>query len=481
MKKFSDMIKAKQDKKDAAPMTLKEKIKTAFGTRSSKKGSYSAGVTLTVVAIFIVIIMLINLLPDSVKTIDITDSSLYSISDTTKELLATLEEAITIKVIASEEDTDVRIKKLLQNYKNCSDKISVEYIDPVVNPTALSTYTSDTVAVVDTATGVFSAVDFTDIIVYDLYYYYYYGEYYETEFDGEGQITAAIDRVVNGSSGVIYTTEGHGETSLPATITARLTKLNISAVSVNLLLNNGIPADCDTLVINAPESDLADDEKTMLKEFIAAGGKVVLLTAYYDSELPNFDSLLASYGMDMVSGYIADTSRYYNQNPYYIFPVLDSSSDICDVGSDQLVLVINSRGMTLTDPDDDSYTVSAFMSTSSSGLAVTEEAQTEGTYVLGAIAADDDGEGQLIVCSAASLIDSSILSSFTNIANADIFINTLVYDREEVSNIAIDAKSLEVTYNTIEDATAISSLFIVILPLSILIFGIIVCVKRKRS
>ena len=161
--------------------------------------------------------------------------------------------------------------------------------------------------------------------------------------------------------------------------------------------------------------------------------------------------------------------------------MLDSSSDICDVGSDQLVLVINSRGMTLTDPDDDSYTVSAFMSTSSSGLAVTEEAQTEGTYVLGAIAADDDGEGQLIVCSAASLIDSSILSSFTNIANADIFINTLVYDREEVSNIAIDAKSLEVTYNTIEDATAISSLFIVILPLCILIFGIIVCVKRKRS
>ena len=94
----------------------------------------------------------------------------------------------------------------------------------------------------------------------------------------------------------------------------------MSVNTVNLLTDGGVPADCDLLIINAPGRDLADDELDMVLEYLSTGGQVLYTMASQMEDLPNLDAMCAAYGMTVADGFIADTSRYYQNNPYLFFP-----------------------------------------------------------------------------------------------------------------------------------------------------------------
>ena len=52
-------------------------------------------------------------------------------------------------------------------------------------------------------------------------------------------------------------------------------KQNFESETVNLLTEGSVPEDCDLLIIDGPTSDLADDEKDMLTEYMAQGGHMI--------------------------------------------------------------------------------------------------------------------------------------------------------------------------------------------------------------
>ena len=54
----------------------------------------------------------------------------------------------------------------------------------------------------------------------------------------------------------------------------------------------------------------------------------------------NLDALMKTYGMEKVDGYIADTTRCYQGNPYYIFPEITASGEMADGLSSKMVLLI---------------------------------------------------------------------------------------------------------------------------------------------
>ena len=147
----------------------------------------------------------------------------------------------------------------------------------------------------------------------------------------------------------------------------------------------GIPDDCDLLFLYAPTSDITDDEKTIIEKYLSDGGKVYLILGDTTSDTPNLDGIMSDYGLKKVSGYIADTQRCYQGNYYAIFPQLSLSGDLGSGISNQMVLLLNSPGMEKTDTDNDNLTVTPFMQTSDSGYAVTENDQTQGQYILGAV------------------------------------------------------------------------------------------------
>lgn len=308
----------------------------------------------------------------------------------------------------------------------------------------------------------------------------------------------------------IYTVTGHGEDSLSTTITDLMTKNNYTTEELNLLMTDSIPDDCDLLLMDGPTNDLSDDEVSLLSGYLGEGGKVMCLLGDTGlASLPKLAGLLKDYGIEGADGYIADPQRCYQNQPYYIFPVLNLSGDMADGISSQMVLLMNSRGLTTTDPARDTITTSAFMTTSEQAYAVTEEDQKQGTYDLGVVATEtissdsdssddtssdsdsstdtssDDSteskESRLTVISAGSLIDQQITDAFSQLENTQVFMNAVTANFEGVTNLSIEAKSLTTEYNTVQHAGGFSILVVFGIPAVILIGGFVVWFRRRKA
>ena len=388
----------------------------------------------------------------------------------------------------------------------------MEWIDPVLHPSALTEYNTsqNTIYVSCEATGKSTTISFDKILVSDSSSYYYSGSSSYTSFDGEGQLSSAVNYVTSDVQKKIYTVTGHGEDSLSTTITDLMTKNNYTTEELNLLMTDSIPDDCDLLLMDGPTNDLSDDEVSLLSGYLGEGGKVMCLLGDTGlASLPKLAGLLKDYGIEGADGYIADPQRCYQNQPYYIFPVMNLSGDMADGISSQMVLLMNSRGLTTTDPARDTITTSAFMTTSEQAYAVTEEDQKQGTYDLGVVATEtissdsdssddtssdsdsstdtssDDSteskESRLTVISAGSLIDQQITDAFSQLENTQVFMNAVTANFEGVTNLSIEAKSLTTEYNTVQHAGGFSILVVFGIPAVILIGGFVVWFRRRKA
>ena len=380
-------------------------MKKLFHTTGTAHGIYSVGLTAVVVAIVVVVNLIFGQLPEKYRNIDVSSSKIYEITDTSRNFLKDLDTEVKFTVLAVKEEADERIRTFLSKYASLSKNISVEWIDPVLHPSALQDYdaSENSIVVSCEKTGRNTTVTFDKIVVVDYSSYYYTGSISENEFDGEGQLTSAVNYVTSEAEKQIYRTAGHGESMLPANITELMDKNNYTVSEWNLLMNPDIPEDCDLLLMNAPANDLTEDERDAVLDYLAGGGKMMLLLGDTSSkDLPNLSAVMKEYGMEAADGYIADPQRCYQGNAFYIFPMLSVSGDMAKGLASEMVLLINAHGLNLTDPARDTISTTSFMTTSNSGAAVTEDTQTEGTYTLGAVAtetvssshSDSENEGE---------------------------------------------------------------------------------------
>lgn len=455
---------------------MKREKHNLIGTKAFRKGSYSTVIMVVIIAIVIAANVMFSKLPTAARNIDVSSNNLYSIGDTTHSVLDGLKKDVEIIVIKDKESTDKRISTLLAKYADYSDHIKVTYKDPVIYPSVLTTYDTEenNIVIKCDATDKTTKVAFSDIIVTSTSYY---GSTYETSFDGEGQLTKAIDYVSNENNKLIYTISGHGESDLGKNISELISKSNFNVKSVNLLVDNGIPDDCDMLICNQPTKDLADDELKLLREYMENGGKMTVVLADTTTETPNFDALMADYGISKVNGYIADTERYYGQNVYQIFPNYSSGDITGKFGSEEYTLLFGSLGLKVEKTD--GVTVDEFLTTSNKGAAVVgENDYTEGKYTLAAAATKD--ESRFTVFGSASIIDDEFTSYYTNLMDLQVFMNSITSNFDDVSNISIDSISLQTTYNTIANGSGIGAIFIGIIPVALLILGFLRWFGRRK-
>lgn len=127
----------------------------AAAVRTSRYGLWSAGITALAVAVAITVNLLVGQLPETWTQFDMSGSGIYDITDTSRDYLADLTEDVEIHVLANEESLDTRITRFLSLYQALSDHLTVEYTDPNVFPSVLTTYGVDanTIVVTCEATG----------------------------------------------------------------------------------------------------------------------------------------------------------------------------------------------------------------------------------------------------------------------------------------------------------------------------------------
>ena len=464
---------------------LRSALRRAAAVRTSRYGLWSAGITALAVVVVIIVNLLVGQLPESKTQFDMSGSGIYDITDTSRDYLADLTEDVEIHVLASEDSLDSRITRFLSLYEDLSDHLTVEYTDPNVFPSVLTTYGVDanTVVVTCEATGRQESFSIDEIIGYDIMSYYMYGVQSETDFDAEGLLTSAVDLVLNGATRTLMELEGHQETALPDTVTEQLDKAHLAVESLNLLTAGSVPEECDVLVINAPRRDFSADEIDSLREYLACGGQVVCMLS--DVSLPNLEGLLAEYGVTVAEGLVADTERFYQNNPYAIFPVADTSVDLAaGLEGDAPVLFYAARGMTLTDPVRDTITVSSFLTTSDSGVAVVDENdQTTGTYAVGVLATEaiDDGiTARLTVFGSSAPADESLIAQFPSLENLSLFVSAVTVGFDDVGGLDIAPVSLSTPYNTILTSGIWGLLFILVIPAALLIGGFLHWNRRRK-
>lgn len=451
-----------------------------------KRNTYNAGMTALVLAIVIVVNLIVGQIPEQYRNLDVSSTKLYEISDTSTEFLSGLDKEIKFTIYAVEEDTDERIKTFISKYTSYTDQISVEWIDPVLHPAAVEEAgaSSDTILVSCEETGQSTLVYFSDIIVYDQYSYYYYGTATEQEFDGEGQLTSAINYVINEERQHIYRTAGHGESTFATSIQELMDKNLYEVSELNLLMETEIPEDCDLIVMYAPETDITEDELNMLKDYMAAGGDFLLLIGDTNvNTFTNLSAFMAEYGVESAEGYIADTERCYQGNPYYIFPNINAYDELGTGITSNMVLMIYAHGLNLTDPERDSISQTEFMYTSDNSYAVTGTEEVKNRYTIGVTATEelDEGTSKFTVISGGTLIDSQIIDSFTSLDNTTLFMNVVTSNFDGVENLSIEAKSLEIEYNTVQYVGLLSLLVIFGIPVIILIGGFVVWFRRRKA
>lgn len=123
----------------------------------------------------------------------------------------------------------------------------------------------------------------------------------------------------------IYVIDGHEELALEGDFIRAIQKDNIEYETLSLLAIDAVPEDAQTVILNAPLRDYSEDEADKIIAYLENGGNAVIIPAWTDEELPNFNKVLAYYGVSLTDGIILedDMSNYYGDIPYLTFPQIN--------------------------------------------------------------------------------------------------------------------------------------------------------------
>ena len=487
--------------KNINEQTKKEsKEKMPLNKKYLRNGSYSTLLIVIFVAIVVVINMIVGKLPSKYTQIDISDQQLYSIGDETKKVLNNLDKDVTIYQIAQSGSEDETISNLLQKYADESKHVKVELKDPVVSPKFVSEYTSDQVSsnsLIVVCGDRNKVVNYNDMYESTMDYNTY--SYQTTGFDGEGQITSAIAYVTTENLPVLYTLEGHGEKELDSTIKEDIEKANMDIQSLNLISEGSVPDDAACLLIDSPSSDISEDEKTALLDYLENGGKAMVFSDYTESTLSNFAAVLENYGVKAADGIVfeGDNQHYGMQMPYYLLPTVNSTDASSETASSGYYIIMPyAQGIQKLDDVRDTVTVEDILTTSDSAYSKTnlqsetlekEDGDVEGPFALGVSIKEDVGDGkktQIIYYSSSYIMDSQMnqLVSGGNEKLVTESLNSMV-STEETTTVSIPSKSLEVSYLTISDydASFWKICTIGLIPGIFLVAGFVIWFKRRKA
>ena len=476
----------------------RKKIVGNINGKFIRKGSYSLIITVIVAAILVAVNLVVGEIPSQYTEIDASGQKLYTISDETKEMLHNLDEDVELYFIAQDSNKDGTIEKLLERYEDGSSHIKVEQIDPVLHPNFTDKYTSN-----DLSENSIIVVcgDKNKIVNYSSMYETQmssYGMSYETSgFDGEGQLTSAISYVTSDNLPVLYNIEGHGEAALSSSFEEAIEKANIDIQTLNLLSEGAVPDDADCILINAPTGDFSDDEKDAVIDYLENGGKALIFSDYSAEDQENFKEILRTYGVETVDGVIfeGDSQHYLSQMPYYLIPEIrstDITSDISEKGT--YVLVPVAQGIQTIDQYRDSLTIESLLSTTSSSYSKVnmesstlekEEGDIDGPFDVAVSIQDeiDDDTTTQIVYFSSSYITEDQVNQMVSGGNIDLVIDSLNWMCDTEDSVSIPSKDLSVSYLTWTGhaAGSWSLILIAVLPGAILIFGVVVWLRRRKQ
>ena len=441
---------------------LNVKLPQGGSKRALHSGMYASALAVVVLAVIILVNLVIRALPTKYTEYDISTTSLFTLSDTTENLLHELNADVTAYYLAESGQEDANITRLLDRYAGESSHFSWQQRDPVLYPTFAQQYDGASAGSVVLVCG-----DNSDVLSYNDMYEMDLESYYTTgtanySFQAENALTSGIAKVTRTAAYQLYELTGHGETALSDDFT-------------------------DTL----SNAGLTDAETTILKDYVANGGKL-FVTTDFTTGTPNLDSVLADCGMARQPGLLieTDTDHYpYGYPQTYLLPKLAGNDITAGVSQSMMIYTPIAQGITTNDDSEFAFTdllTTGDNAYSMENYATAETAQKadtdpEGCFAV-AVAADNSATGARVVwVNCPNLLESNINQAVSG-GNAQFLGSVVNWMNGEQTTAVINAKSMSAASLSVPTSAAIplGVLFTLVLPIVCIIAGAVVCVVRRR-
>ena len=461
-----------------------------------RSGVYSTAILAAAIVLAVLLNLLVGALPKKYTEFDLSEAKMYTLGDSSKKLVQSLDQDVTVYYLCETGSEDAILTKLLDHYADESSHFRWEQKDPAIYPTFAAQYGAS-----DVSTGSLIVVSGENNVVLDAadLYEYDYSDYYTTgsanvTFGGEKQITSAIYKLTAAEETHAYYTTNHGEQALTSSLTEALEAQNITAQPLDLLTST-IPDDCDLLIINDPTSDFASDglvdEISQLQTYLENGGRVLLTTNGYD-ETPNLDAVMAQFGLAREAGLVVegDSSHALYGYPYSLFPdygTTGESTALDGVNRSTHVMLSVAQGITVTETD--GVTAESLLNTSedaysklnfdTSSTTDKENGDTDGPFSLAVWARNETTGAEVIWIGCPNMDNEQLYQSIPgNLTFLQGCAASMVGQ-----DILIDTKALEASPITISASTAttLGLVFVFVLPAAVLIAGAVVVLLRRRK
>ena len=464
----------------------------SFKTSAFKRGS---GFFLSI-AVSVITVIALNIgaafIPSNLTRFDTTNQRLFTMSEETKSLLDGLTHNINIYHLCTKGIEDDNISELLMKYASSCEKISVSVIDTSIYPNFYKDYADDSPSdnsLIISGEKRSRVIDFYEIYTASSDNMAYYG-YYDV-FNGEKELTSAIDYVSTDRLPKIYLLEGHGEDNLSEELQKEIKVQNFELSQLSLNGLSAVPNDADCVMLFSPDRDIAQSELEMLLDYEKNGGRLLIAADYDSEETPVFDQLLKSYGLSLAEGIVFenDSNGYVPSYPYFIYPRLISHTITEPLVSKKLhTLFPLAMGIVVSDEKDDSITVETLVSpseTAYSKVDVNSENQSRTENDLSgpfsfAVAAESQN-GKMVLFSTTQFLDSSVNKSVAG-ANYDLFLNSIAWLCQKENSIAIHSKNLLTTSVAVSHiASSIMFVILVIAVPGIFLLISFITIRRRRQ
>lgn len=340
--------------------------KIQFSTKAKYRTSAAA-----ITAIVIVAVLLLNVVASLLTSrfnlnADMTADQRYDISDATVDMLRSVNNNITIYMLAPEADVKdtnkllgiygPSIASILNRYPTLSDgKVSVEYVDIERNPAftqnfQLGEITSFSILVKSDAA-------YRLLTYYDYIYFRAADSYSEEEPVGlnlEHALASAIYYCDTGSKRSAVLLDGKGEMNGKdgedgSKLVSFLESNNFNISYVNLT-TDPLPDDTDLIVISSPEKDYSADELTIIDRYLNQDyGKMIVNLGTESSGCANLIAYMAEYGIKITNQALYDSTNAITAHPEAIRATVKSTEVLKNLTGNTMLIFPNSLRMEYAD------------------------------------------------------------------------------------------------------------------------------------
>lgn len=259
---------------------------------SSRRSTHMGLNSILMVLLFTAILIIVNFLAarHSIRW-DLSENQNFTLAPQTHRVLRNLPHDVKVTVFTREKDPGYQAyKERLESYRQASNKLAVEFVDPERQPKVAQNY------------GIFR----TDTAVFESN-----GQTIRVTNPSEVELTGALIRISKDAKKRIVFLEGHSERSLEdkernglSNAKEALTKQGYEIGTVSLLTEPAVPENTAVLVVAGPQRQVTKEERDRIQSYVDNGGHLLLMVD--PDAQTELDPLLAHYGLGLGPGVLVD-------------------------------------------------------------------------------------------------------------------------------------------------------------------------------